>query len=70
MSTDPVPVRQRPLPAVSVLSQWKQLHGDPAHLRLLPAAGCGRGLRHADARHGGTTEEGGLHPNTPTTGFC
>lgn len=55
---DPVPVRQRPLSAVSMLPQWKQLHGDSSHLRLLPAAGSGHRLYNVDAWHGGAAEKG------------
>lgn len=58
MCADPVSVRQRPLPAVSVLPQWKQLHGDSPHLCLLPPAGSGHRLHYADAWHGGPAEEG------------
>lgn len=53
-----MPVRQRPLSAVSVLPQWKQLDGDSPHLRLLPAAGGGHRLHYVDAWHGGAAEEG------------
>ena len=55
---DPMPVWQRPLSAVSMLPQRKQLHSDPSHLRPLPAAGRGRGLCDADAWYGGAAEEG------------
>lgn len=51
-------VRERPLSAVPMLPEWKQLHGDPSHLRPVLTAGSGRGLYYADAWHGGPAEEG------------
>lgn len=54
----PVPMRQRSLPAVSMLPQWKQLHCDPPHLCLLPAARSRHRLHHVDAGHGDPAEEG------------
>jgi hypothetical protein len=56
-ASDPLSVWERALPTLSLLSEWEQLHRHPADLRLLPDAGRGRGLHHADARHGGASQQ-------------
>lgn len=57
-SVDSLPLWQCSLPAVLMLSEWKQLHRHSADLCLLHADWCGDRLHNAHARHGGPSEEG------------
>lgn len=56
--SDTMLVWKRPVPALPMLPQWKQLHHNAADLCLLSASWRERCLCDANTRHGRAAEEG------------